>query len=58
MPFAAVVPFISVSGLVVGILAVIAGIVILIWPHIISYIIGIWLIIAGILAVIAALAAH
>jgi len=58
MPFAAVVPFISVSGLVAGILAVIAGIVILIWPHIISYIIGIWLIIAGILAVIAALAAH
>ncbi|MGD1118141.1 MAG: DUF3096 domain-containing protein [Dehalococcoidales bacterium] len=47
--------FIAFSGLVGGILAVLAGIVIIIWPRIIAYIIGIYLIVVGILAVIASL---
>jgi len=48
-------PFIAIGGLLAGILAIVAGIIILIWPHIISYIIAIWLIIAGVIAVIGAL---
>ncbi len=47
-------PFVAISGMLAGILAIVAGIIILIWPHIISYIIAVWLIIAGVLAVIAA----
>ncbi len=47
--------FVAVSGLIGGILAVLAGIVIIIWPRILAYIIGIYLIIIGVLAVIAAL---
>ncbi len=43
------------SGLLAGIIAVISGIVIMIWPRIIAYIIGIWLIIIGVLAIINAL---
>lgn len=43
---------IQISGLLAGIIAVVAGIIILIWPHIIAYIIGIWLIIVGALAII------
>jgi uncharacterized membrane protein HdeD (DUF308 family) len=47
-------PFITISGLVAGILAVLAGIVVIIWPRIIAYIVGIYFIIAGIIAIIAA----
>lgn len=47
--------FIAISGLIVGILAILAGVIVIIWPRIIAYIIGIYLIVAGILAVIAAL---
>jgi len=44
-----------VGGLIAGILAIVAGVVILIWPKIIAYIIGIYLIIVGLVAVIAVL---
>ena len=44
----------AVSGLVGGILTIIAGIIVLVWPRIIAYIIiGIYLIIIGLLAIIA-----
>ncbi|MBP1707641.1 MAG: hypothetical protein H6Q39_1365 [Chloroflexi bacterium] len=42
----------TITGLVGGILAILAGIIVIIWPRIIAYIIGIYLIIIGILAVI------
>ena len=48
MPFN-VFPF---SGLVAGILTIIVGIIILIWPRFIAALIGIYLIIVGILTVI------
>jgi len=44
-----------VGGLIAGILAIVAGIVILVWPKIVPYIIGIYLIIAGVVSLIAVL---
>jgi hypothetical protein len=46
---------IEISGLIGGIVTVVAGIVVLIWPRIIAYIVGIYLIIVGVLAVTASL---
>jgi len=43
------------SGLIGGILAIMGGITVIVWPRIIAYIIGTYLIIVGILAVVAAL---
>ncbi len=48
-------PGLVMSGLWGGILAVIAGIIVLIWPAIINYVIGIYLIIVGVLSIIASL---
>lgn len=45
----------SVSGLVAGIISIIAGVVVLVWPRILAYIIGIYLIIVGAVAVFAVL---
>lgn len=45
----------SVGGLVTGIISIVAGIVVLIWPKILAYIVGIYLIIIGVLAVITVL---
>ena len=45
----------AISGLWYGILAVIAGVIVLIWPAIINYVIGIYLIIVGVLTIIASL---
>ncbi len=45
-------PFIAISGLIAGILAILVGIVVIIWPRIIAYIVGIYLIILGIIAII------
>jgi hypothetical protein len=39
-------------GLIASILAILAGIIIIIWPHIISYIVSIYLIIIGIVGII------
>jgi hypothetical protein len=44
--------FFTVGGLLASILAIVAGLIVLIWPHIISYIIGIYLLIIGIIGVI------
>ncbi len=43
---------ITISGAAMGILAIVAGILILIWPSFVQWIIGIFLIVWGILAVI------
>ena len=43
----------STGGLVAAIITIVAGIVVLVWPRIIAYIIGIYLIIVGVLALIA-----
>jgi uncharacterized membrane protein HdeD (DUF308 family) len=43
------------GALIVGIIAIAAGIVVLVWPRIIAYVIGIYLIIAGVIMVIGAL---
>jgi uncharacterized membrane protein HdeD (DUF308 family) len=45
----------SVSGLVAGIISIVAGVVVLIWPKVLAYIIGIYLIIIGAVAVITVL---
>ena len=43
------------GGLIAGIITIGAGIVILVWPRIIAYIIGIYLIILGLVTVISVL---
>jgi hypothetical protein len=43
------------GGLIGGIISVIAGIIVIIWPRIIAYIIGIYLIIIGAIAIISSL---
>lgn len=43
------------GGLLGGILTIIAGIIVLVWPRILAYILGIYLIVVGVLAVIGAL---
>ena len=43
----------GLGGLIGGIITIIIGIIILVWPRIIAYVIGIWLVIVGIIAIIA-----
>ena len=43
---------IAISGTAMGVLAIVAGILILIWPSFVQWIVGIFLIVWGILAVI------
>lgn len=45
----------SIGGLIAGIIAIVFGIVILVWPKILAYLIAIYLIIVGVLAVVASL---
>jgi uncharacterized membrane protein HdeD (DUF308 family) len=45
----------SVGGLAAGIISIIAGIVVLVWPKVLAYVIGIYLIIVGLVAVITVL---
>ena len=40
----------GVGGLIGGIITLVVGIIILVWPRFIAYVIGIWLIIVGIIA--------
>ena len=42
----------GVGGLIGGIITLILGVIILVWPRLISTIIGIWLIIVGIIAIV------
>jgi uncharacterized membrane protein HdeD (DUF308 family) len=43
---------IAVSGVVMGILAIVAGLLVLIWPELVRWIIGLFLIVWGVLAII------
>ena len=45
----------AISGLIGGILAVIAGIIVLVKPKVLAWVVGIYLIVFGIFAVMAAL---
>ena len=45
----------QIGGIVAGIITIAVGVLILVWPRIIAYIIGIYLIIAGLFAVLAVL---
>ena len=45
----------QISGLIGGILAIIAGMIVLVKPKILAWIVGIYLIVFGIFAVIAAI---
>jgi uncharacterized membrane protein HdeD (DUF308 family) len=40
------------GGLLVGIIALVAGILVLVWPGILAWVIGIFLIVWGILAIL------
>jgi uncharacterized membrane protein HdeD (DUF308 family) len=42
----------GIGGLIGGIITLAVGIIILVWPRIIAYVIGIWLIIVGIIAIV------
>ena len=42
----------GIGGLIGGIITLLVGIIILVWPRIIAYVIGIWLVIVGIIAII------
>ena len=44
--------FLGVGGLIGGIITLILGVIILVWPRFIATIIGIWLIIVGIIAIV------
>lgn len=46
--------FLAIGGLIAGIISIIVGIIIIVWPRIIAYIIGAYLVIVGIIAIIAA----
>ncbi|MCX6003023.1 MAG: DUF3096 domain-containing protein [Chloroflexi bacterium] len=43
---------ILVSGVAVGILAVVAGLLVLIWPELVRWVIGIFLIVWGVLTIV------
>jgi len=45
----------EISGLVGGIISIVVGILVIIWPRIIAFVIGAYLVIIGIIAVVAAL---
>ena len=47
--------FLGVGGLIGGIVTLILGVIILVWPRFITTIIGIWLIIVGIIAIVSSL---
>ena len=48
-------PDLAVGGIIGGIISILVGIVIIVWPRIIAYVIGAWLIIVGVLAILYAL---
>ena len=45
----------AVGGIIGGIISILVGIVIIVWPKIIAYVIGAWMIIIGVLAILYAL---
>lgn len=47
---------VEISGLAAGIISIVVGIVVMVWPRIIAFVIGVYLIVMGIIAVLAAMA--
>ena len=47
--------FLGIGGLIGGIVTLILGVIILVWPRFVTTIIGIWLIIVGIVAIVSSL---
>jgi len=45
----------EIGGIIGGIISILFGIVIIVWPRLIAYLVGGWLIIIGVLAILAAL---
>lgn len=45
----------AVGGIIGGIISILFGIIIIVWPRLIAYLIGAWLIIIGVLAILTAL---
>lgn len=45
----------ATGGLTIGIISLIVGIIIIIWPKIVAYIIGAYLVVVGIIAIITVL---
>jgi uncharacterized membrane protein HdeD (DUF308 family) len=45
----------EVGGIIGGIISILVGIVIIVWPRLIAYLIGGWLIVIGVLAILATL---
>jgi len=45
----------AIGGIIGGIISILFGIIIIVWPRLIAYLIGGWLIIIGVLAILAAL---
>jgi uncharacterized membrane protein HdeD (DUF308 family) len=43
---------ITISGVAMGVLAIVAGVLVLVWPDFVRWILGIFLIVWGVLAVI------
>jgi len=43
---------IEIGGLIGGIISIVVGIIVIVWPRIIAYVIGGWLIVIGVLAVL------
>jgi hypothetical protein len=42
----------AIGGVIGGIVSILVGIVIIVWPRIIAYVIGGWLIVVGVLAIL------
>ncbi len=42
----------AIGGVIGGIISILVGIVIIVWPKIIAYVIGGWLIVVGVLAIL------
>jgi len=43
-----------VSGLLAGIISIIVGIVVIVWPRVIAFVVGAYLVIIGIIAIVEA----
>ena len=46
---------VPILGIIGGIISILVGLIIFIWPRIIAYIVGAWLIFVGVMAIIYAL---
>lgn len=54
-PLIAQIELTSTNALIFGIVSLLAGILILVWPRVLNYIVAAWLIVVGIVWIIAAM---